>query len=223
MPDTEIQPTDQQLELELGWSPEPAEAPEVAAAPTTPSPQVEVKKTIEPAPTAPTPADPLADAREQLRDQQVQMNIMLASQEYQRRLVASGVDAWEAQQTAKEEATKYWNDYQQNQALNRANDTVKEALIKELSREHGVPAEMLAGFTDRASMRAAATLYGVQAKEIALLKSANASPKAPVQNFDGGSGTSGGVIQARRNDYIQGKGKALNAADFEALHGFTPI
>jgi hypothetical protein len=165
----------------------------------------------------------LEPARAQLREQQVQMSIAQAAQEYLRALVAQGVDEAQATQQASTAAQAYWRDYQQNEVLDRANESVKQTLIRDLSREHGVPPEMLAGFSDPASMRAAATIYGTQAKEISALKGAVAPTKAPVQQFDGGAGASGGVAQARRNDYIQGKGKALNAIEFEALHGYRPI
>lgn len=221
MPDAEKQPTDQELERELGWAPEVEPTEAEAPAPVEAAKPAAVSTPL-PTPAAPVP-DTLAGARAQLRSQQVQVSIAQAAQEYQRALVAQGMDPDQAQQQSETAAREYWTKFQQEDALNQANDAVKQALIKDLSREYGVPAEMLAGFSDPASMRAAATLYGAQAKELAGLKAKVEAPKAPVQSFDGGAGASGGVVQARRNDYAQGKGKALNAAEFEALHGYRPI
>jgi len=219
----ETQPTDLQIEQELGWAPEPAGEPEAKAEaapePAKPAPA----PTAQPVPTPTPTVDPLEGARAQLRSQQMQVSIAQAAQEYRQSLLAQGMDASQAQQQSDTAAREYWANFQRDEALNQANESVKQALIKDLSREHSVPAEMLAGFTDPASMRAAATVYGAQSKEIAGLKAKVETPKAPVQQFDGGAGASGGVQQARRNDYIQGKGKALNAAEFEALHGYRPI
>ena len=226
MPDKEGNPTDRELEVELGWEPTPASdavetpipAPDaVLPTPTPTAPPVDTK------PAAPAAPNETAVLQEQVRTQQVQMGIARATQAYTEQLVAGGVERTEAQRTATEAAERYWAEYQQGQTLDRANEAVKQALIKDLSREHGVPTELLAGFTDPASMRAAAVLYGGQAKQIADLQGKVAPQKAPIQQFDGGAGTSGGVQQARRNDYVQGKGKALNAVEFEALHGYRPI
>lgn len=226
MPDVESQQTDQQIEQELGWAPEPAGEPEVTAPPAAPAaappPVQAVAAPVLSAPVAPA-VDPLASARAELRAEQVKLSITQAAHEFRQSLIAQGMDAPAAQQQAETAAREYWANFQRDEALNQANESVKQALIRDLSREHGVPAQMLAGFTDPASMRAAATVYGAQAKELVGLKAKVETPKAPVQRFDGGSGASVGAVQAKRNDYTQGKGKALNATEFEALHGWRPI
>lgn len=226
MPDQEGNPTDAQLERELGWLPLASEAEPEVAPEQAPEPKLAVE--AKPAPVAaaavtPVGPDPLVVARTELRTQQTRAAITQAALSYKQTLISQGASEEDAHDRAEAKAGEYWANFQLNESRDRENESAKQSLMKELSGQHGVPAALLAGFSDPESMRAAAALYGAQAKEIADLKVKTATPKVAVQSFDIGGGQGGGAKAAQQIAYATGKSKSLSAAEFEAIFGYNPL
>ena len=212
--------TDVEIVAELGWTPLPTDGveaqAEVVATPITAAPVV--KPEVAPvAKVEPTP-DPVSQALSEIKLAQVKLQVDAAEVKYAQDLVERGTPDAEARTQARNEATNYWRNYQ----LDQQNEVAKQALVKELAKEHGLDPVLLGGFNDPASMRAAAATFGAQAKEIASLKSAIV-PKVPVQSFDGGGGAPATPNRVKQDAYVAGKGGVMTAAEFEAVHGWNPL
>lgn len=228
MPDLdEVSPSDAQLERELGWTPLPAGAEGVLESAEAPEPALAVEPVVATPVAVPAavvvPPDPLLAAKTELRTQQTRAAITQAALSYKQSLIGQGETEEAAHAKAESAAGVYWANFQRDEALDQANESAKQSLMKELSLEHGIPAAMLSGFADRESMKAAAALFGAQSKEISALKAKTAAPKVPVQAFDAGGGQGGGAKAAQQLAYATGRSKSLSAAEYEAVFGYNPL
>ena len=223
-------PTPQELSAAFGWTPiadenaEPDDAESTPitaqAAPTAP-PAAAPAVVAAPAPVAVAPDNQAVMQRES-QAAQMRANVLQAGLQYRKALIDGGMDPEEAHLQAETAAAQYYAQYQQGVAQYTAQQQAKQDLMGKLSKEHGVPAEMLEGFNDAKSMTAAAKLWGGQQKEIADIKG-KVTPKAPVQQFDSGGGSNAGSRASQQLAYVSGKGPAMTAAQFEQVFGYNPL
>ena len=224
MPEPEaISPTDAEVVASLGWDPLPGDTPPEPEPVQVAEVKPEVKEAAPvsapvPESAAPPVPDQVTKALSELRLNQVKTQIDAAEERYVQQLISQGMEKATAQTQARGEAASYWQNYQ----LDQQNASAKEALVKELAKTYGVEPALLGGFNDPDSMRAAATAYSAQAKEIASLK-AGAIVKVPVQKFDGGAGTGAGPNRVKQDAYVAGKGDPMTAQEFKAVYGWDPL
>lgn len=220
MPDTDQAiPTDELISA-LGWDADASDADEPDSAETpvaVPTPQAAPVPTPIPV-AAPAPGVPDAgEAMRTMRVQQARAVIGNAAMEYKRQLLQGGWNEEAAQARAEDAAAKEWANFQRDEALNVADAIKKQELVQALAKEHGIPAALLEPFPSPDSMRAAAKAYGD------MERARVAAPKAPVQQFDRGTGASGDTRRSQQMNYILGKGGPMTAKEYRAVFGRDPL
>ena len=226
MPDD---PTTEELTAALNWEVVQDENADTGDAAPPPKVIGDAAPTPAPAPAAaaaaaaaPVVPDNAAVMQRELQHSQMRTNIVQAGLQYRKALIDGGMAPDEAHAQAEMASANYYNQYQQQSARYAAQQSAKQELVGRLSKEHGVPAEMLESFNDSKSMTAAAKLWGGQQKEIAEIRG-KVTPKAAVQSFDGGGGSNAGSRAAKQLAYISGKGASMTAAQFEEAFGYNPL